>query len=101
MSRISTSYVDPVPPVNDTGASMVSGRRFETRMARPFAVDVSSLRRLTLAVGLLLSILLLNLRGLLRLDNFTAGRCKALSKLTVTEGAIIQRGDGRFAFRGG
>jgi hypothetical protein len=70
--RISTSYVDPVPLVNDTGALMISGRRFEARAARPLAVDVSSLR-LTLALGLLLSILLLNLRGLLLLDNLTAG----------------------------
>jgi hypothetical protein len=52
---------------------MISGRRFEARVARPLAVDVSSLRRLTLALGLLLSILLLNLRGLLLLDNLTAG----------------------------
>jgi len=59
--------------VNDTGASMISGRRFNTRMARPLAVDVSSLRRRTRALGLLLSILLLNLRGLLLLDNLTAG----------------------------
>jgi hypothetical protein len=51
---------------------MISGRGFETRMARPLAVDVSSLQ-LTLALGLLLSILLLNLRGLLLLDNLTAG----------------------------
>jgi hypothetical protein len=52
---------------------MVSGRRFETRMARPLAVDVSSLGRLALALGLLLGILLLNLRGLLLLDNLAAG----------------------------
>ena len=71
--RISTSYVDPVRLVNDTGASMISGRRFDARMARPLAVDVSSLRRLTLALGLLLGILLLNLRGLLVLDNLAAG----------------------------
>jgi hypothetical protein len=69
--RISTSYVDQVPLVNDTGASMISGCRFEARAARPLAVDVSSLGRLTLALGLLLSILLLNLRGLLLLDNRT------------------------------
>ena len=58
--------------VNDTGASMISGRRFEARAKRPLAVDVSSLQ-LTLALGLLLSILLLDLRGLLLLDNLTAG----------------------------
>ena len=52
---------------------MISERRFEARMARPLAADVFSLRRLTLALGLLLSILLLNLRGLLLLDNLTAG----------------------------
>jgi len=37
------------------------------------AAAVSSLRRLTLGLCLLLSILLLNLRGLLLLDNLTAG----------------------------
>ena len=52
---------------------MISGRRFEARAARPLPFDVSSLRRLTLALGLLLGILLLNLRGLLLLDNLTAG----------------------------
>jgi hypothetical protein len=52
---------------------MISGRRFETRLARPHTVDVSSLRRLTLVLVLLLSILVLNLRGLLVLDNLTAG----------------------------
>ena len=70
--RISTSYVDPVRIVNDTDASMISGHRFEARAARPLAVGVSSLQ-LTLALGLLLSVLLLNLRGLLLLDNLTAG----------------------------
>ena len=59
--------------MNDTDASMASGRRFDARAARPLAVDVSSLGRLTLALGLLLSILLLNLRGLLLLDNLAAG----------------------------
>ena len=58
--------------VNDTGASMNSGRRFEARAARPLAVGVSS-PQLTLALGLLLSVLLLNLRGLLLLDDLTAG----------------------------
>ena len=52
---------------------MISGCRFETRLARPHAVAVSSLRRLTLALGLLLSIVLLNLRGLLLTSNLTAG----------------------------
>jgi len=51
---------------------MISGRRFEARAARPLAVGVSSLQ-LTLALGLLLSVLLLNLRGLLLLDDLTAG----------------------------
>ena len=52
---------------------MINGRRFEMRVARPVAATVSSLRRLTLGLCLLLSILLLNLRGLLLLDNLTAG----------------------------
>jgi len=51
---------------------MISGRRFEARAARPLAVGVSSLQ-LTLALGLRLSVVLLNLRGLLLLDNLTAG----------------------------
>jgi len=51
---------------------MISGRRFEARAARPLVVGVSSLQ-LTLALGLLLSVLLLNLRGLLLLDDLTAG----------------------------
>jgi hypothetical protein len=58
--------------VIDTDAVMISGRRFEARAARPLAVGVSSLQ-LTLALGLLLSILLLNLRGLLLLDDLAAG----------------------------
>ena len=52
---------------------MMSGYGFETRLARPPAVAVSSLRRLTLVLVLLLSILVLHLRGLLVLDNLTAG----------------------------
>ena len=58
---------------DDTYNSMIRGSRFETRVLRPLAVAVSSLRRLTLALGLLLSVLLLNLRGLLLLDDLAAG----------------------------
>jgi len=52
---------------------MLTGRRFDTRVPRPLAAAVSSLRRLTFGLGLLLGILLLNLRGLLLLDDLTAG----------------------------
>ena len=52
---------------------MISGRRFDTRLARPHTVAVSSLRRLTLGLGLLLSVVLLNLRGLLLISNLTVG----------------------------
>jgi hypothetical protein len=64
-----------IPPVfsNDNGTLMLSGRRFETCLVRPVEAAASSLRPLTLGLGLLLSILLLNLRGLLLLDNLTAG----------------------------
>jgi hypothetical protein len=52
---------------------MISGRRFETRLPRPLTAVVSSPRRLMLALGLLLGILLLNLRGLLLISNLSAG----------------------------
>jgi len=51
---------------------MISGRGFE-RPVPPLGAGVSSLRDLTLALGLLLSILLLNLRGLLLISPTTAG----------------------------
>jgi hypothetical protein len=71
--RINPSYIDPSALSTDNSGLMISGCRFETRLARPHAVAVSSLRRLTLALGLLLSIVLLNLRGLLLTSNLTAG----------------------------
>ncbi|HKH70028.1 MAG TPA: hypothetical protein VKA59_01695 [Vicinamibacterales bacterium] len=42
-------------------------------MTRRLAADVSSPGRLTLALGLRVGVLLLNLRGLLVLDNLAAG----------------------------
>jgi hypothetical protein len=51
---------------------MIGGRSFERRITL-LAVGVSSLRGLTLALGLLLSILLLNLRGLLLISPATTG----------------------------
>ena len=53
--------------------SMVSGQRLDRRMALPLAVGVSSLRTLALGLELLLSSLLLNLRGLLLLSAPAAG----------------------------
>ena len=47
--------------------------RLERRIASPLSGDVSSLRGLSLALGLLLSILLLDLRGLLLLGNPSTG----------------------------
>jgi hypothetical protein len=70
---ISTSYVDRTCQSADTYHSMIHGDWFETRVAPPLAAAVSSLRQWTLDVDLLLSILLLNLRGLLLADNLTAG----------------------------
>jgi hypothetical protein len=54
-------------------ASMFSERRFERRVVSPVAARVSSLRGLTLALGLLLGILPLNLRGLLLISHPAAG----------------------------
>lgn len=54
-------------------ASMTGGRSFERRMAFPLTAGVSSLRTSTLALGLQLSILLLNLRGLLLMSHPAAG----------------------------
>ena len=72
-ARISASYIDPASLSNNTCASMISGCQFETRVARPLVAAVCLLRRLTIALSLLLSILLLNLRGLLLLGSLTAG----------------------------
>ena len=54
-------------------ASMFSDRQVERRVVLPVAALVSSLRGLTLALGLLLSILLLNLRGLILISHPAAG----------------------------
>ena len=47
--------------------------RLERRVTLPLSRDVSSPRGVSLALGLLLGILLLNLRGLLLLGNLSTG----------------------------
>ena len=54
-------------------ALMFSERQFERHRVASIGAFVSSPRSLTLALGLLLSILLLNLRGLLLITHPAAG----------------------------